>query len=128
MTFTSRTYTRTHARANACTRSITNVCKHKRMQMEINARKLIVAIDAWAISGCKRNCVLCFRSKTFRIYYTTSISFCTLSFDSLTPTKSSAHNFSPTYLPLLIFIPNSACSAALGYAQVYIRRIQNLSF
>ena len=41
----------------------------KRTQTQINARKLIVAIDAWAISACKRDCILRVRSKTFRMYY-----------------------------------------------------------
>ena len=34
-----------------------------------NARKLIVAFDTWAISACKRVCILRVRSKTFRMYY-----------------------------------------------------------
>ena len=37
---------------------------------QINACKLIVAFNAWAISACKRVCVLCVRSKTFKMYYT----------------------------------------------------------
>ena len=48
-------YSQTHAR--------------KRTRTQINARKLIVAIDAWAISVCKCDCALRFRSKTFRMYY-----------------------------------------------------------
>ena len=39
-------------------------------QTQINARNLTTAIDAWAISACKRDCILRIRSKTFRMYYT----------------------------------------------------------
>ena len=35
-----------------------------------NEHKLIVAFDVWAISACKRVCVLHVRAKTFRMYYT----------------------------------------------------------
>ena len=42
---------------------------HARKRTQINARKLIVAFDAWAISACKRVCILRVRSKTFRMYY-----------------------------------------------------------
>ena len=70
-----RTCARTHARTRM--RSIVNsTCKRtqtharKRTRTQINAHKLIVAFDAWAISACKRDCVLCVRPKTFRMYYT----------------------------------------------------------
>ena len=49
-----RTYTRAHARTR--TRSIANSTR-KRTRMQINARKRIVAFDAWAISACKRICL-----------------------------------------------------------------------
>ena len=49
-------------------RSIANSTR-KCMQMQINARKCIAAIDAWVISACKRDYVLRIRSKTFRMYY-----------------------------------------------------------
>ena len=39
------------------------------MHANANARKLTAAIDAWAISACKRDCILSVRSKTFRMYY-----------------------------------------------------------
>ena len=38
--------------------SQTNANARKRTRVQINARKLIVAIDAWAISACKRGCIL----------------------------------------------------------------------
>ena len=41
-----------------------------RKRMQINARKLIVAMGMWVISVCKRDCDLHVRSKTFRMYYT----------------------------------------------------------
>ena len=62
----ARTYVRLHARTR--TRSIANSTR-KRTQTQINARKRIAAIDAWAISACKRDCVLRVGSKTFRMYY-----------------------------------------------------------
>ena len=37
--------------------------------VQINARKRIIAFNAWAISACKCDCVLRVRSKTFRMYY-----------------------------------------------------------
>ena len=70
-----RTCARTHARTR--TRSIANSTRkrtqthaRKRTRTQINARKLIVAIDAWAICACKRDCILRVRSKIFRMYYT----------------------------------------------------------
>ena len=52
------------------TRDRTHVGAHPRSQTVLaNARKCITAIDAWAISACKRDCVLCVGSKTFRMYY-----------------------------------------------------------
>ena len=57
------------------TQSIANSTR-KRMQTQINAHKLIIVIDAWAISACKRDCVLCVRSKTFRMYYTCTYIYC----------------------------------------------------
>ena len=68
-------YILTCARTHACThtQSIANSTrKHKRTQMQINARKLIVAFDVWAISACKRVCVLRVRYKTFRMYYSSN--------------------------------------------------------
>ena len=63
------TYVRTHVRACGRSRTIlANECKRTRTQ--INARKLIIVIDAWAIFVCKRNCDLRVRSKTFSVYYT----------------------------------------------------------
>ena len=56
----TRTYVRLHARTR--THSITNSTR-KRTQT-------IAAIDAWAISACKRDCVLRVGSKTFKMYYT----------------------------------------------------------
>ena len=58
-----RTRVRTHAHA---------VDREQYSQTQINARKLIVAIDAWAFSACNRDCVLRVRSKTFRMYYSES--------------------------------------------------------
>ena len=56
-------YARAHART--CTRSIANsTCNRTQMQKQTqtqthaNANKRIVAFDAWAISACKRDCVL----------------------------------------------------------------------
>ena len=76
--FFAYTVTYTYVRKRVCThvcargRSRTvlaNERKRKCTRMQINARKLIVTFDAWAISACKRVCVLCVRSKTFRMYY-----------------------------------------------------------
>ena len=59
---------------HVCTRNRTYVHALDREQYsqthakQINARKLTAAIDAWAISACKRNRVLRIRSKTFRMY------------------------------------------------------------
>ena len=61
-----RTYACTHVHTR--TWSIANSTR-KQTQIQINARKLTVAMNAWAISACKRDCDLCVRSKTFRIYY-----------------------------------------------------------
>ena len=61
-----RMYACAHARTR--TRWIANSTR-KRTRMHINARKCVVAFDAWAISACKRVCVLHVRSKTFRMYY-----------------------------------------------------------
>ena len=58
----------TYAQSHARTRSITNSTRNC-TQTQINARKLTTAIDTWAISACKCDCVLCVRSKTFRMYY-----------------------------------------------------------
>ena len=44
--------------------------QYSQMNANANARKLIVAMDAWVISACKRDCDLHVRSKTFRMYYT----------------------------------------------------------
>ena len=63
-----RTYARAHARARSRT-VLANARNRKRTRTQINARKRIVAFDAWAISVCKRVCVLRVRSKTFRMYY-----------------------------------------------------------
>ena len=52
----------THVRARSRT-VLANA--RKCMQTHLNARK----IDAWAISACKRDCILRVRSKTFRMYY-----------------------------------------------------------
>ena len=60
-------YTCVHVRARGRSRT---VLANARMQTQINARKLIVAFDVWAISACTRVCVLRVRSKTFRMYYT----------------------------------------------------------
>ena len=49
-----------HVSAITPTHSIANA--RKRMQT-------IAAIDVWAISACKRDCVLHVGSKTFRMYY-----------------------------------------------------------
>ena len=64
-----------HVSAIARTHSIANSTR-KRTQMQThanaNARKrtqTIAAIDAWAISACKRDCVLRVGSKTLRMYY-----------------------------------------------------------
>ena len=55
----------THVRATR-----THVVDHEQYsQTQITARKLIAAIDASAISACKRDCDLRVRSKTFRKYY-----------------------------------------------------------
>ena len=70
----ARTYIRTrvcmHVRTHGQSRTVfANKHKRKRTRMQINARKLIVAMDAWVISACKRDCNLRVRSKTFRMYY-----------------------------------------------------------
>ena len=52
---------RTHSIANS-TRKRTQTHANKRTQR-------IAAIDAWAISACKRDCILRVGSKTFRMYY-----------------------------------------------------------
>ena len=65
----ARTYVRLHART--CTHSIANSTR-KRTQTQTHANKCtqtIAAIDAWAVSACKRDCVLRVGSKTFRMYY-----------------------------------------------------------
>ena len=59
----ARTYTYMHVRA------IANSTR-KRTQTQINACKRIAAIDVWAISARKRDCVLRVESKTFGMYYT----------------------------------------------------------
>ena len=65
-----RTRVRTHARARGRSRTVlANEHKRKRTRTQINSRKFIVAFDAWAISACKRDCVLRVRSKTFRMYF-----------------------------------------------------------
>ena len=58
------TYERACARTNAHA-----VDREQYSQTQINARKFTIAIDAWAFSACKRDCVLRVRSKTFRMYY-----------------------------------------------------------
>ena len=63
-----RIYVRTHVRPLSRSRTVLANAR-KRTRTQINARKLIVAIDAWAISACKRDCDLRVRSKTFRMYY-----------------------------------------------------------
>ena len=60
--------------AHTRTRSIANSTRkrpqtHTRKQMQINARKLLIALDVWVISACKYVCILRVRSKTFRMYY-----------------------------------------------------------
>ena len=63
----ARTYVRLHARTH--THSIANSTR-KRTQAHANKRtQTIAAIDAWAISACKRDCILRVGSKTFRMYY-----------------------------------------------------------
>ena len=62
----------------------TQMHARKRTRTQINARKLIVAFDAWAISACKRICVLRVRSKTFRMYYKLRIFLIKLSHSSST--------------------------------------------
>ena len=55
--------TRTHSIASST---------RKRTQTQTHASKrtqTIAAIDVWAISACKRDCVLRVGSKTFRMYY-----------------------------------------------------------
>ena len=74
MEFTSCTYVRMrvcmHVRTHGRSRTVlANKRKHKRTPTQINARKLIVAMEAWAISACKRDCDLRVRYKTFRMYY-----------------------------------------------------------
>ena len=62
-----RTRVRTHVHARGQSQTVlANECKRTRKQ--INARKRVVAFDAWAISACKHDCVLRVRSKTFRMY------------------------------------------------------------
>ena len=61
---------RTYVRARGRSRTIlANERKRKHTRTQINARKLIVAMDVWVISACKRDCDLRVRSKTFRMYY-----------------------------------------------------------
>ena len=69
-----------HVSAIASTRSQTVLANaRKYMQMQTHATQThankrtqtIAAIDAWAISACKRDCVLRVGSKTFRMYYST---------------------------------------------------------
>ena len=50
-------------------RAIANSTR-KRTQTQINACKRIAAIDVWAISARKRDCILRVESKTFGMYYT----------------------------------------------------------
>ena len=61
-------YVRMHVRARGRSRTVL-ANERKRTRTQINARKRIVAFDAWAISAFKRDCVLRVRSKTFKMYY-----------------------------------------------------------
>ena len=69
-------YLYTYVRAYVRTRSIAN---STRKRTQTHARKLIVAFDAWAISACKRVCVLHVRSKisgcTISTSYVTSMRY-----------------------------------------------------
>ena len=51
------TYARSHA-----------LDREQYSQTQINAHKLTTAIDAWAISACKRDYISRVRSKTFRAW------------------------------------------------------------
>ena len=61
-----RTYVHVRGRSRTV---LANERERKRTRTQINARKLIIAFDAWAISACKCDCILRIRSKTFRMYY-----------------------------------------------------------
>ena len=61
---------RTHVRARGRSRTVlANTRKCKCTRTQINARKLVVAMDTWVISAGKRDCDLRVRSKTLRMYY-----------------------------------------------------------
>ena len=57
------------AHAGTCIRTHVRTRGRSQTHANVNARKLIVAIDAWAISAWDRDCDLCVRSKTFTMYY-----------------------------------------------------------
>ena len=62
---------------SACARMLAHAVdreQYSQTNAHANANKRTVAFDAWAISACKRVCVLRVRSKTFRMYY--SLTWC----------------------------------------------------
>ena len=64
------TYIRTCVRMHVCARGRSRtVLANERKRTQINARKLIIALDVWALSACKYVCIFRVRSKTFRMYY-----------------------------------------------------------
>ena len=95
----------THVRARGRSRTVlANERKRKHTRTQINARKLIVAFHAWAISACKRDCILKLSGCTIHLvatpinYTSTYIHVCTCN-DEDSPQRQYL-----SIIPLLFFL------------------------